>query len=438
MSRSPEIKFNIQKISTTAEEYLREKKERKAVAAVTQRLGDIYGDFELEKISILRDPEYLKEKGLTKEEAELKVHEVILKAQADLRTIAKKGRRLYPEVVAFFKRALDAPELSVELTREIKSSRDFKTADKTRKDSNHDKYLFAYETTGDFVQKGLVISDQLFRSMLELHQAEIQASKGVLKSRARQAVIDFKKKLSEVARKENLQLTPEFVNQRLGEISFDVKDAIVAKLKEIHAEYDSDFSNISIAHNVLDKKDLFRAVIFHELLHALSGRTEVVKTRGQYSPYIQNVRTGLYVASLHSKQIPRPRFYWLNEAVTETLTWQLLGKQIPKQPGNFFEYLNQMGELQASYGGERELYQLLLSRSRYPINKNLVLAAYFEDYDPNKPAAIPAWKTFIKALNESYGVNILLILDKIIKNDRSGGLAKAIQFLKNKEYMNKP
>ncbi len=96
------------------------------------------------------------------------------------------------------------------------------------------------------------------------------------------------------------------------------------------------------------------------------------------------------------------RFHWLNEAVTETVTLNLLSR-----------------ENSASYVPERELLDLLLKKGGKKLPQQLFIDAYFESYDPEKPVDehIPAWKKLYAEINEAYRPGFLLQLDKYIKRN---------------------
>lgn len=180
-------------------------------------------------------------------------------------------------------------------------------------------------------------------------------------------------------------------------------------------------------------------ILFHELLHAVSGRT-VIKSQvvddiegyGEFTDTdIIHQRTGTRIGSPRGEGLEmKQRFHWLNEAVTEQLTWRLLGKKIPEPKSVMERLMSKKYEGSATYVPERKLFDLLLQKGSTPLDEKLFLAAYFEDFDPEKPNPIPAWKAMTKAVRESYGSNMLLELDKMIK---SGGIGQAIKFLQERK-----
>lgn len=130
----------------------------------------------------------------------------------------------------------------------------------------------------------------------------------------------------------------------------------------------------------------YRPVLWHELWHVLSGR-QIMQSRNQ----MKASRIGLLNRE-------NSRYSWLNEAITETLTGDLIGK------GRHWEH--------GFYRSERNIYKRLLQK----IPEELFLLAYFENSEPNQPDVHQ--QQLFSEIDRVYGTGFLGKLDDmVIAND---------------------
>lgn len=155
--------------------------------------------------------------------------------------------------------------------------------------------------------------------------------------------------------------------------------------------------------SLLLSQEQLEAVLIHEFLHVISGRT-VIKETEEYVEeagvesytYFDVQRSGLHFTSSLSR---KERFSWLNEAVTEDLTLKIRGS-----------------EKGSTYFGERKLLHLLKQYLGGEI-ETVIYGAYFENVIPgiNKGED---FKTLLKKINEQFGNHFLIQLDIFIHEQR--------------------
>lgn len=198
-------------------------------------------------------------------------------------------------------------------------------------------------------------------------------------------------------------LPEEFVNERLDHLGLAVLDGLAASLQERYGDYDAATHTIRLSSDL--SPNFAWRVYVHEALHALSGRTEVVRSFPDIPEldFYSDLQVGLRFTSGSSESdlVPpkaRPQLGWLNEAVTESLTLSLAGSE-------------DIG----IYGEERALLDLLIRSADLP--REVVVAAYFENFRgdrlPNHPA--PALRELFQRMNARLGKRFLVDLDLFIQ-----------------------
>jgi hypothetical protein len=137
----------------------------------------------------------------------------------------------------------------------------------------------------------------------------------------------------------------------------------------------------------------------HEMFHALSGKT-ILHDR-ENEDFDENDRALKFETQRLGLSFRRQRgLVWLNEAITETLAVDTRGE------GNHYVI-------------ERNQLKILLDNG---MSMDIILRAYFEDYNPDDPDRIPAWKTFVQRLNEIYpgrGMRELFEMSEKVKLENS-------------------
>lgn len=198
----------------------------------------------------------------------------------------------------------------------------------------------------------------------------------------------------------------ETVQRRMAGTIVVLGDALRDDLTADRGGYfDSETDTVMIAQQ--DFENLGEHLYTHEMLHALSGRTLVLRTDAPLA-YMEFEAQRI---GFRFQNVKQGRFRWLNEAITEELAIGLTGDKEDR-----------------IYKQERNLYKLLRTKGKMVIPEELFLAAYFENYDPSLPPGerIPQWKKLYSAINEAYEPGFLVRLDKMIQK---GGIETALLFI---------
>jgi len=160
---------------------------------------------------------------------------------------------------------------------------------------------------------------------------------------------------------------------------------------------------------------MMNKVCNHEILHQLSGQT-IIKKKGRrddtaYTAYFMTRLGMTFNDSIdYSRLNTRSVLHWLNEAVTEDLSSELLKNNNPHV-----------------YAQERELFSLLQTSGKKEISKDTFRRAYFEDFNPNKRKHIPYWKEMWRLVQKSYDNTFLQRLDSHVNKH---GVNSAIEIMK--------
>lgn len=186
-------------------------------------------------------------------------------------------------------------------------------------------------------------------------------------------------------------LDPTVTSARLQKLGVTFKDPLWESDTQRISGYKEGSRDVVISASSGD----WEADYIHEALHYLSGKT-ILLENGQSVDY---QRMGL---AINSRQQGDDRFVWLNEAVTEPLSKSILQRE--SKDGT-------------SYTKEQGLLDLLLIKGSSLIDRNMVIQAYFENYDADKPYGerIPQWKAFNSAVNSAYSPGFLTRLDKYVQ-----------------------
>lgn len=226
-----------------------------------------------------------------------------------------------------------------------------------------------------------------------------------------------------------IPLLPDRVEEILSTISFVVVDGVMARLEDTNGSYSRSTEAIRVSSALANNPSQLKNTITHELLHALSGRAiamveyklnkkEVVEFQDQKIGLV--FRTNGQEDSGVSRAISNgDRLSWLNEAVTELQTQNILQTKT-----NSYKY-------------NIELYKALLSCLPEGTDR-LFINAYYEDFDLDQQKAgrtpAPAWHELLSVINTELGVGFLTRLDKYIQAEsglyaesQNKGIKKALQ-----------
>ena len=164
----------------------------------------------------------------------------------------------------------------------------------------------------------------------------------------------------------------------------------------------------------------------HEWLHAFSGNTLASRIfeEGSEQAYtmVSPLRLGMHFKDRERYQ-SSSRFWWLNEAMTESLVMKLYEDEPTGQKPEF------------SYVDERALLEAFMVRGKKEIPWNILVNAYFENYNPTlldtstqntRGTGVPAWKKLTTFVSEAYHPRFLVTLDNVVKQH---GAKKALAIM---------
>jgi len=252
------------------------------------------------------------------------------------------------------------------------------------------------------------LEDDSLESLIRQHIARFEVTEKLFRKELPGFHQRFITRIKPRIKSSELGIDEDTLERRLAATKVVIADALRADLTaDAGGQYRVADDVASISQQ--DFKRLGEEIYTHEIMHALSGKTlyaeksivdEYSDEKNKYYYTNKYGRLGLMINGKHE------RFRWLNEAVTETLTRELIDTA-PDRP----QYS------QVVYKSERELLELLMIRGKYQIDLKLFTDAYFENYDPTLPREkrIPAWKTLYKTISEAYSPGFLTELDKYIK-----------------------
>lgn len=235
-----------------------------------------------------------------------------------------------------------------------------------------------------------------------------------LKKEFSRQMIEFKGRIARFIEANGLPLDPAVVAERLDAVQCEVVDGWTAHLAETLGGYDS------LTHRMRLSADLpqqeIPGVFTHEAIHAVSGQTDLV-TPDEWEGFLktEQTRVGLHFEPSFEQAVgpvpvppERPRLTWLNEAVTEKLTLELLEQ---KQGG--------------SYESERELLGLLIEKG---IPQDVIWRAYFENYEEKKTGEHrePALRELFRKTNAVFGERFLVALDEFIRRSAPNKLEQGL------------
>ncbi|PIR83175.1 hypothetical protein COU19_01905 [Candidatus Kaiserbacteria bacterium CG10_big_fil_rev_8_21_14_0_10_56_12] len=206
---------------------------------------------------------------------------------------------------------------------------------------------------------------------------------------------------------------------KIATVGVRAVDEFSGHLEELGGGYHAWQHRVIVSMDVLNAgSEEKRHVLDHELLHAASGKHAYQLSDG--GTYAYGARTGLhfYPTAWRDKGTYTPRFAWLNEAVTERLTEEIMMMQSIRG-ANFV------------YEAEQKILEHLCTKGKTPIQFKKFVQAYFENYEPAQKEGertVPAWRELWAAIEESFGKQYLVKLDTMIKEV---GAARVLESLEN-------
>ncbi len=263
--------------------------------------------------------------------------------------------------------------------------------------------------------------DSVGVKLLQSHAKHIEHTEKRLQEQFELFEKKFRSLIHQAIAAGQLPLKKEIADEQLNLVQIQVIDYVLANLAELWGEYQSDEHVIRIASNV-PHDELWHTYV-HEMLHALSGKMEtvVLDLKGDEIGHNQ-LKGGVHFTG-HSEDVTpttaRPSLWWLNEALTESLTLELIGKR------------------EGTYESPRELLDLLIEHGS--LDRRIFLNAYFENYfDGQGPHPTPALKKLFDETNAKFGKRFLVDLDLCIRvaffdrKKHGSGVPKAVALWKEK------
>lgn len=217
-------------------------------------------------------------------------------------------------------------------------------------------------------------NNDLWAKVLELHIIMFKERAEVVKEQAERSRKKFLEKAMLAIKAGTLRINEGLLIERVKETAIYVHDYVE---NSSLAEYGDH------AVTLLDtfKESETEHVVFHELVHSLSGRIIAKKTMDGFSlPNIEHVKIGL-TTKYYDGIFKKTKRSWLNEAITERKALMLLGD-------------NSL----ANYGIERAGLETLLERG---LSEDVLDDAYFENFDPDTKTGLPAWKNLMVAIQKN-------------------------------------
>lgn len=190
---------------------------------------------------------------------------------------------------------------------------------------------------------------------------------------------EFLAAMAAAIEKGGLPLTEDQLRERLGRDKISFTETLDMPDLGRHI---GGYSYISVD---LSEKRLKHSV-FHEQTHAAAGHS-IDPSTGRSPEGRQEQKSGLAVVMQLSDQEPmRARFEWLNEAVTERVTLQLL-----EQGGESLD--------EGIYGPERNVLNSLIEGG---VSEELFLRAYFDGHETGlgRMSELPSWAALISRMEE--------------------------------------
>lgn len=264
----------------------------------------------------------------------------------------------------------------------------------------------------------VIVKEAISKGIIPVSMLEIESAVNDLKCGLIDSTIAALEEIGGLYDSEVNSISISSVHVSLFESASRVKDQLPSKkLKNImESLWGSEYNKFISKHEneldeqIIESRNNINHVFVHEVLHYLSGKTIVAEKIDPYDIYDYEVKQ----VGLKHVGAAKERLRWLNEAVTEFLTRELI---------------NTSSSFTDSYNKEIELFNLLCTSGRSEIPKSTFIQAYFENYDSSKPEEerLVAWKTLLLSLKDNYSKDFIVRLDNVTRKE---GLDKGIEMIK--------
>ncbi len=257
--------------------------------------------------------------------------------------------------------------------------------------------------------------------LLEHHRDDVLAKEKELEKELEEYREKIKSLLLRASEHGTLPVSKEQIEERLNGLQFKAVDELTAVLNEMWGDFQSEQHLIRLSTDIPPES---RWVVFvHEVMHAVSGQMENKVTAiyeeedEMFADDPTMIRYEVTKVGTHfnnptknfeSPDRDRLQLYWLNEAITEQITGEMV----------------ETGA--TSYEDERELLGLFIAAG---IPKDVFYSAYFESYTDKQVRGehkLPHTKSLFTTTNKLLGKGFLTNLDQFIAmyNKSTPGIKK--------------
>lgn len=353
---------------------------------------EIFGQRVVDRVKTLREELY--HPGDRKEQERIESHGLkreIEKARKIVEDYKKEGFA----VVTFFSPLMPFFEESVANPKIKEKFQEF-----VQREQDPDLFL---EDEDDLHHNFARLPDDIFVEMLLNHVENFQGRWRTFEKNVPALKKDFHERMTTASKEGIFSIDSTILEERIRDTKAELADALYASLEEYYGAFKVDSNKVLLASHIVKKKNLTKKVFIHEMLHAVSGRTIIGSNLGSKNYEVWVVTGHQRVGTdFEGEFIAKPRFEWMNEAITERLTEKLADQ---KEKGKW-----------ESYKSEQRLLQLLQENGTQQIPDKVFFDAYFENLDPKAPPEkrIPKWRELRKQINGAFDPGFLIRLDNYV------------------------
>src|SRR3989344_3794392 len=220
-----------------------------------------------------------------------------------LREAVKRGP---VDTITFF----EVASVSENIEQMLRSEVDY--FDKIEKKIGYDE-----DTLFILFEDGLV-SDKVFEEMVRVYVKLWEKRQEQFHERIPQILATFRDTALQAIKEGKLPITEELLEERMGDTRVYLADDLQIK-QCTSGDYDVGEGAIRVAYR--ENIEAQEKTVFHEMIHALSGRTILIEEKGYFpDEMLEHQRVG-FRFNVYDKNgdWAGKRFRWLNEAVTEEI-----------------------------------------------------------------------------------------------------------------------
>ncbi len=260
---------------------------------------------------------------------------------------------------------------------------------------------------------------QLMTEVVDEQEKWVAEQKEKLQPEIEKMIAQFKTDTKQAVDEGIFPVSQSVIEERVDSLKFTIEDPVVMNfLKDRWGSYESNTHVISLSAGI-SPNNLYETFV-HEVFHSLSGQSDIQETtldttESYGDTRYDTTRVGLGfnpktrgVSDQEKTNTKNPlSLNWLNEALTEEATFDLIG-------------------VAGLYQHERELLQIMIDAG---IPKDLLYRGYFDNYTVKPPGEhrTPELKKLFTFTNEKFGTGFLINLDSFITDSGKNGVKLAIE-----------